>query len=90
MESSIGEFLMRQLAFEQLPTLRACEHDAYRASGPRASLSPSPALRSGARPTRPAEFAGDCLGGNRQCTKRAVAVASTRAPKPHTFSAFWL
>ena len=32
MESSIPEFLMRQLAFEQLPTQRACEHDAYRAS----------------------------------------------------------
>ena len=28
MESSIAEFLMRQLASEQLPTSHACEHDA--------------------------------------------------------------
>ena len=30
MESSIAEFLMRQLASEQLPTSRACKHDAHR------------------------------------------------------------
>ena len=30
MESSIAEFLMRQLASEQLPTSHACKHDARR------------------------------------------------------------
>ena len=30
MESSIAEFLMRQLASEQLPTSPACKHDAHR------------------------------------------------------------
>ena len=30
MESSIAEFLMRQLASEQLPTSPTCGHDAHR------------------------------------------------------------
>ena len=40
MESSIAEFLMRQLASEQLPTSRAFEHDAHRLT--RASKYHSP------------------------------------------------
>ena len=40
MESSIAEFLMRQLASEQLPTSRAFEHDAHRLA--RASKYHSP------------------------------------------------
>ena len=40
MESSIAEFLMRQLASEQLPTSHACKHDARRLACARKYHSP--------------------------------------------------
>ena len=92
MESSIAEFLMRQLASEQLPTSHACKHDTRRlaCAWKYLSLSPLHALRSGKRPTHQAPFAGRCIDGCSHCAIRAATFALTNALDRHTFSAFWL
>ena len=97
MESSIAEFLMRQLASEQLPTSHACEHDAHRVACAPGPLQPSPsplqALRSGARPTRihaHPHSQAPWIDGTCASTGSAATAALVRTFAEYTFSAFWL
>ena len=88
MESSIAEFLMRQLAPEQLPTSRTCERDAPESLQP--PPSPPHALRSGARPTRSTPSQVHWFDVTSAPTNSVATAALVRPLMEHTSSAFWL
>ena len=97
MESSIAEFLMRQLASERLPTSHACAPRALRARQNRCRHSlphdKHCLLARDPHAQTPLPSAGRAAGSTERFEEWAdCAATAALAPTPskYTFSAFWL